>query len=231
VYAVQAFAPENVAVDEDHRPVDSDEPHGTSHDTGFNSTGAMRWDSSRLQPAGPPPVMVTPGVDSFSVVLQQCGNVHLLLQVHAYYIGQSGGHVGDRLGRASDRSDAVGSLSASAMPRSRSRSRLSSLRFTPSSVRQAGDPFGCQVAEAGGETNSPMNWVTASQTFRRSCGDSECWIREPKAGAVRDTRTSRWEIEPHRVGEDDCIQDSMGRIVAASEDVADSMVEIPCLPS
>src|SRR5467141_3752847 len=87
------------------------EPHTI---TGFNSTGVMQWDSSpNFNPPGPPPVMGTPGVDSFSVVFNNAGTFTYFCKVHAYYIGQSWvGMSGTVLVVPLTAADAVGSLSA-----------------------------------------------------------------------------------------------------------------------
>lgn len=89
VYAVQAFAPENITVAPGtivrwtlSNPM---EPHTI---TGFNSTGALAWDSSPLfNPPGPPPVLL-PG-QSFSYKFNTAGTFVYFCKLHAYKIGGS----------------------------------------------------------------------------------------------------------------------------------------------
>src|SRR5712691_10116291 len=115
VYAVQAFAPENVTVAQGTTVrwnlMNAMEPHTI---TGFNATGVKQWDSSpNFNPPGPPPVMLRPGVDSFSVTFNNAGTFTYFCKVHAYYIGQSWvGMSGTVLVVPLTTADAVGSLSA-----------------------------------------------------------------------------------------------------------------------
>jgi len=88
-YAVQAFAPENLAVAQGTivrwtltNPL---EPHTITH---LNTTAPRAWDSSpNFNPPGPPPVML-PGA-SFSVTFNTPGTFVYFCKLHAYKIGGS----------------------------------------------------------------------------------------------------------------------------------------------
>lgn len=89
LYAVQAFAPENLAVAQGTivrwtltNPL---EPHTITH---LNTTAPREWDSSPLfNPPGPPPVMF-PG-QSFSYTFNTPGTFVYFCKLHAYKIGGS----------------------------------------------------------------------------------------------------------------------------------------------
>ena len=89
LYAVQAFAPENLTVTQGTivrwtlmNPI---EPHTI---TGVNNTGAPAWDSSPGFVEGPPPPVMLPG-QSFSHTFNEAGTFAYFCKVHAYRIGES----------------------------------------------------------------------------------------------------------------------------------------------
>lgn len=89
VYAVQAFAPENLVVERGTivrwTLINPLEPHTI---TGINETSDLAWDSSPdFNPPGPPPVML-PG-DSFSFTFASPGTYAYFCKLHAYMIGES----------------------------------------------------------------------------------------------------------------------------------------------
>src|SRR5712691_1172105 len=91
VYAVQAFAPEDLTVVQgttvQWRLANPTEPHTI---TGPVSGGAPAWDSSpNFNPPGPPPVMpIVPG-PTFSHTFTTAGTFTYFCKVHAYDIGGS----------------------------------------------------------------------------------------------------------------------------------------------
>lgn len=89
VYAVQAFAPENLTVARgtivEWRLANPTEPHTI---TGAAPGGGVAWDSSpNFNPTGPPPVML-PG-DTFSHTFNTIGTFTYFCKVHAYKVGAS----------------------------------------------------------------------------------------------------------------------------------------------
>ena len=89
VLAHQAFAPAALTVPRGTvvkwTLLNPTEPHTI---TGFDSTGAVAWDSSPLfNPPGPPPVML-PG-DHFSYTFNTPGTFVVFCKVHAYKVGDS----------------------------------------------------------------------------------------------------------------------------------------------
>ena len=86
VYAVQAFAPENMTVVQgtivQWRLANPTEPH--------TITGpALIWDSSaNFNPPGPPPVLITPGA-TFNHTFSTAGTFTYFCKVHAYQVGSS----------------------------------------------------------------------------------------------------------------------------------------------
>jgi plastocyanin len=90
VYAVQAFAPENLTVTRGTivrwtlmNPI---EPHTI---TGVrDTTSAPAWDSSPNFAEGPPPPVMLPG-QSFTFTFKDAGTFAYFCKVHAYRIGQS----------------------------------------------------------------------------------------------------------------------------------------------
>src|SRR2546425_120671 len=86
VYAVQAYAPENMTVVRgtivQWRLANPTEPHSI--------TGpALTWDSSpNFNPPGPPPVLITPGA-TFNHTFSTAGTFTYLCKVHAYQVGSS----------------------------------------------------------------------------------------------------------------------------------------------
>lgn len=110
VYAVQAFAPENITVTRGTivrwTLLNPTEPHTI---TGMNSTGIV-WDSSPDLPQGLPPVMVTPG-SLFNWTFNNEGTFTYFCKLHAYKIGESWvGMTGTVIVERSP-SEAVGGLS------------------------------------------------------------------------------------------------------------------------
>jgi plastocyanin len=118
VYAVQAFAPENIQVLEGTivrwTLINPTEPHTI---TGLNQFGNIVWDSSPLLPPGPPPVMGAPGQPPlFNWTFEKEGTFTYFCKVHAYLIGESwAGMVGTVIVERSA-SEAVGSLSSGLSP-------------------------------------------------------------------------------------------------------------------
>ena len=114
VYAVQAFAPENLTVLQgaivQWRLANPTEPHTI---TGPVSGGPPAWDSSpNFNPPGPPPVMpIVPG-PTFSHTFPTAGTFTYFCKVHAYDIGGSwAGMVGTVIVEPSA-ADALNTLSA-----------------------------------------------------------------------------------------------------------------------
>jgi plastocyanin len=91
VYAVQAFAPENISVPRGTiirwTLMNPTEPHTI---TLSNSTGVIRDSSPNFNPPGPPPVMI-PGTPTahFSWTFNAEGTYVYFCKLHAYQIGQS----------------------------------------------------------------------------------------------------------------------------------------------
>jgi len=90
VYAVQAFAPENMTVVQGTivhwRLANPTEPHTI---TGPAPGGGLAWDSSpNFNPPGPPPVLVVPGA-TFNHTFNTAGTFTYLCKVHAYEVGSS----------------------------------------------------------------------------------------------------------------------------------------------
>jgi len=90
MYAVQAFAPENLTVVQgtivQWRLANPTEPHTI---TGPAPGGGLAWDSSpNFNPPGPPPVLVAPGA-TFSHTFNTAGTFTYLCKVHAYEVGSS----------------------------------------------------------------------------------------------------------------------------------------------
>jgi plastocyanin len=90
VYAVQAFAPENMTVVQgtlvQWRLANPTEPHTI---TGPAPGGSLAWDSSpNFNPPGPPPVLIVPGT-TFNHTFSTAGTFTYLCKVHAYQVGSS----------------------------------------------------------------------------------------------------------------------------------------------
>lgn len=89
LYAVQAFAPQDVTVEQGTivrwTLMNPMEPHTI---TGFNSTNDLAWDSSPdFNPTGPPPVMLSG--QKFSHTFAAAGTFTYFCKLHAYKVGQS----------------------------------------------------------------------------------------------------------------------------------------------
>ena len=89
LYAVQAFAPQNVTITRGTivrwTLMNPMEPHTI---TGVNATGAPAWDSSPdFNPTGPPPVLLLG--QSFSYTFSDAGTFVYFCKLHAYKVGAS----------------------------------------------------------------------------------------------------------------------------------------------
>ena len=89
VYAVQAFAPENMTVVQgtivQWRLANPTEPHTI---TGPAPGGGIAWDSSPNLPPGPPPVLFVPDT-TFNHTFSSAGTFTYLCKVHAYQVDRS----------------------------------------------------------------------------------------------------------------------------------------------